>query len=95
MTFHDIPDLTREEKTAIVQKALEMLGEVFEVVQIMVSEPNPEGGTGFMYKGSGNWFARHGMAHDFIRQEVSKSHAEALSVVLPKPPEDGENWKQS
>ncbi len=57
------------------------LSEHFDAVQIMVSYPW-EGGTQPLYAGSGNWFARQGMAHDFIQLE----EAEQIAREIGKPP---------
>lgn len=82
-------DLTPEQLEAIVQKHVDALGEYFEAVQILVSHMvGPE--TGSVYLGSGNWYSRSGMAHDFLQRDK----ANTLANKMPKPPPDsGEDWK--
>lgn len=67
------------------QKAKEMisahaaqLSEHFDAVQILVSYPW-EGGTQPLYSGNGNWFARQGMARDFIELEQAEQIAREIT----------------
>ena len=64
------------------------LGEHFEAVQILVSF-NAEGRTNCLKRGVGNWYARQGMAHEFIEQATAQEHAAQLSDAL-NPPDDYE-----
>lgn len=84
--------MTPEELEEIVQKHVEGLGEHFCAVQVLVSVVD-DAGTTNVYRGSGNWFARQGMAHDFI----TRDQAETFTSKMPKPPpdNDGESWKDS
>ena len=52
-------------KAEIVKKALHDLGEHFESVQILATTVS-EGQTLRSFSGCGNWYARLGMAHEFI-----------------------------
>lgn len=60
-------DFTSEQ--LIVRKHLESLGEHFDAVQIMATKTTDDGDGGTMniILGSGNWFARYGMARMFIK----------------------------
>lgn len=72
-------DTTEAEK--IVQKAAESLGEHFDAVQIMVSW-NEEGMTKMFKSGCGNWYARQGMAHEFINADVAQDAAIQIAKKL-------------
>lgn len=67
---------------AEVEKVARRLCEDWECVQILVSRVEP-GGTGRYFFGVGNWYARQGMAHDFVKTEETRSICEAIN-----PPED-------
>lgn len=82
-------ELNRTNASAV---ALRLLGEHFDHVQILATW-NEEGTTQRHFTGSGNWYARQGMAHDFISWDKAQTAADEISKVLPKPDDDGENWK--
>lgn len=85
---------TQEEAEEILEKAASVLGEHFDAVQILASW-NEDGQTTCVKRGSGNWYARQGMAHEFINSDISQSNAYELSRVMPKPPEDdSDSWKK-
>lgn len=71
--------------TSAEAKTLEQLGarlaEDWECVQILVSRTEPDG-TGRYFFGVGNWFARQGMAHDFIGSEEARVNANEISKAL-------------
>lgn len=73
------------QKIDVVKKALHDLGEHFESVQILATFVE-EGQTLRSFSGCGNWYARQGMAHEFINQEWRRT----LPLKLPKKikPED-------
>ena len=54
------------------------LGEHFEAVQILVSFPIDMGTQPITF-GRGNWFARIGMAHDFIRRDQANQIASEIA----------------
>lgn len=60
--------------------------EHFDCVQILVSNVIPDG-TANIFKGGGNWFARQGMCHDFIRRDQAQTNADEIGRVM-KPSED-------
>jgi len=87
------PDLTPEQQMALVQSHVNQLMEHFEAVQILVSITDCEG-THNVSLGGGNWFARQGMAHQFIRHDQAQTNAHAIAKAMPQePPDDGEAWK--
>lgn len=70
--------MSREEA---LRRAVDLLGEHFDAVQVLVSY-NEDGLTRCRHLGGGNWYARQGMAHDFIKcddaQEVARQIAGAI-----------------
>jgi hypothetical protein len=81
---------------ALVRQHVNALMEHFEAVQILVSITDAEG-THNVHLGGGNWFARQGMAHQFIRHDQAQTNAHAIAKAMPRPesPDEGEEWKQS
>jgi hypothetical protein len=74
--------MTYEEAEKHLERLAADLGEHFDAIQIMVSWEKEGGGTYCTKKGFGNWFARQGMAHDFILANGAQEHAAALSAQL-------------
>lgn len=58
------------------------LGEQFANVQILVSWPSDEGGTSSLFRGSGDWYARQGLAHRFIHSDQADEAAKAIAEKL-------------
>lgn len=55
------------EAEALLKRALDMLIEHFDNVQIFCSRSNPEGdGTDRIVQGRGNWYAREGQVRDWV-----------------------------
>ena len=73
--------MTNKESEDICQKALDILGEHYDAVQIMVTW-NEESITKWSKLGSGNWFARIGMAHEFIADSEQEDMAEKLAGAI-------------
>jgi hypothetical protein len=71
--------MTPEEAKKIVDAHASQLSEHFEAVQILCSYPL-ECGTQPSFSGRGNWFARQGMAHDFISSENAEQIAMKLTA---------------
>ena len=63
----------------IVEKALGGLGEHFDACEILCSRSDPEKGTLCIKRGFGNWFARQGMAHEFIGLARAEEIADRIS----------------
>lgn len=71
------------DKEKLVDTALHQLGEHFSAVQILVSwQKEGDGGTLDLFSGTGNWYARQGMAHEFIRRDNAQVHARELRQEL-------------
>jgi hypothetical protein len=78
-------DLTPEQMLDVVRPHVTALMEHFEAVQIHVSICTPNG-TEHVNLGAGNWFARQGMAQDFINQD--RAHTEANEIAKAIPPQE-------
>lgn len=84
--------MTRDQIDEFIEAKTRELGEHFDAVQILVSW-NEESKCFNRYSGSGNWFARQGMAHDFINQDLAQENAKQISEKINPPTDDGEAWK--
>ncbi len=85
--------MTPEEIHRLVEGVATQLSEHFDAVQILVSW-NEEAICKNLYAGAGNWYARQGMAHDFINQDVAQENAKQISAKLEPPLDDAEAWKE-
>lgn len=70
--------MTKEEA---IQKACDVLGEHFDHVQILMTW-NEEGLSKYRAIGSGNWYARQGMAHMFINTDIAQDTAFQIAEQL-------------
>jgi hypothetical protein len=75
----EMTEKEKEEGQLIVEECLKKIGEHFEVVQIMASNCDGVNGTNILYKGAGNYYARLGMAHDFITSERQVTGAQLIA----------------
>lgn len=87
---------TSEELARKIDDAVNLLMEHFEAVQILATFPDTDGGTARLFRGRGNWYARMGMAHEFIDMDRAQNRGMEIAKHLPppSPPDDGEEWKQ-
>ena len=78
------PEVTEKEEAC--RKALAILQQHFDAVQILCSFQD-SGNTNRLYSGVGNWYARQGMASEFIKdneaQEVAVQIAHRLNPEDP------------
>jgi hypothetical protein len=75
--------MSDDECEKLVDSALQRLAEHFDAVQILVSwKPDGSGNTKDLFQGSGNWYARQGMAHEFIRLDEAQVKARAIGHAL-------------
>jgi hypothetical protein len=82
-----------DEAKDILEDASRKLGEHFDAIQILASW-NEESLTKAMYRGSGNWYARQGMAHEFINADIAQDTAHKIADQLNKnDSDDGDDWK--
>ncbi len=84
--------MTLEEAEKLASAAVVQLSENFDCVQVMVSSLTEQNKTLCVKRGSGNWYARQGMAHEFITDDVSESQANAIAPKI-NGPDEGEKWK--
>lgn len=84
--------MTQSEAEKLLDDAVARLGEHFDSVQILASW-NEGGLTLCSKRGAGNWYARQGMAHEFINADQAQETAHQIAQVLKPPPDEGEAWK--
>jgi hypothetical protein len=86
-------ELPIDQKAEIVRQHIAALREHFDSVQILCSHTSSIG-TEHAFLGAGNWFARQGMAREFLNQSQSETAATELAKQINPPPDtDGEAWK--
>lgn len=69
--------MTDEEKQNLwdlITSATEKLGEHFDAIQILASM-SEEDGTRTFFHGAGNWYARRGMAQEFVNVDQARTLA--------------------
>lgn len=84
---------TQERLNGLMDKMLAELGEHFEAIQILGTFVDDDGHTARASRGVGNWYARQGLAREFLDMDAAQTTAYELSQVINRPPEDGEDWK--
>ena len=67
----------------LLDQCLEILSEHLESVQIIGSFVNDGGETERVTRGVGNWYARIGMAQEFLEMDAAATTAFELSKILP------------
>ena len=70
-----------EELSKIVEKAVSDLGEHFDAVEILASNVDGEG-SDCIKRGSGNFYARLGMAQEFIDEDRAQVWAKVFDERL-------------
>ena len=85
--------MTIQEAEAILEKALAQIGEHFDAVQILASW-NEEAMSMIAKRGTGNWYARQGMAHEFINSDIAQDAAYQIAERL-NGPDEGDEWKST
>jgi len=84
--------MTSQEAETILEDAAAKIGEHFDAVQILASW-NEDGMPMIAKRGVGNWYARQGMAHEFITSDIAQDAAIQIAEKLNQKPEDGDDWK--
>ncbi len=80
-------ELPPAKQEAMVRQHVMALMEHYDSVQILCS--NARGmGTESMFLGGGNWYARQGMAHEFISQNHAHTEANEIARAI-KEEDDG------
>lgn len=80
--------MTADELANLVSRHVSQLSEHFDAVQIMASWLGPDQSTGIINKGSGNWYARHGMAQEFVDESAVRAQAFIIADELHGDAED-------
>lgn len=81
---------------AQVERAISLLMEHFDCVQVLCSRVNPDRETESYYLGAGNWHGRQGMAREFLSKDQAQTNAREIAKVMPQePPDDSEHWKET
>lgn len=70
-----------EQEKEMLDKMMVILEEHFDCIQILVSKLRPDGGTESHFRGSGNWYARQGMAYEFIDEQKSREMAQQIKIA--------------
>lgn len=83
--------MTNEEANKIIGEAAAKLGEHFDAVQILASW-NEEGISTMSSRGCGNWYARQGMAHEFITSDLAQDAAVQIAERLAELRDGGGEW---
>lgn len=79
------------EANRLLEEMAARLGEHFDAVQILVSW-NEYGLTNCAKRGVGNWYARQGMAQEFIDQDQAQTLAREVSLSqLRDDPDDDDD----
>ena len=78
-----------EDAGKMLEELSAKLSEHFDAVQIMATW-NEDGLTKCVNRGNGNWYARQGMAHEFIEQDSAQTQAREIAEQLDPPDDD---WK--
>jgi hypothetical protein len=87
--------MTHEEMLAEkVNGILRELGEHFDSVQILGTYVQDDGCTARVSMGIGNWYARQGVAREFLEMDAAVTTAHELGKVIQRPTDDGEEWKE-
>lgn len=86
------PVTSETDAEKLLETVAAQLGEHFDAVQIMVSY-NREAQTFCVKRGCGNWYARQGMAHEFINANQAEEQARQIAEVIQPPEDDGDEWK--
>ena len=84
MTTHSIDELNN-----LVLPHVHQLMEHFDAVQILATVVS-ERGSELVAIGSGNWYARRGMAEEFINRDRAVTEANELAEAIQSSQEEGE-----
>lgn len=71
-----------------IQEILDELSEHFDSIQILGTFMDEDGDTGKLSMGKGNYYARRGLASEFVEQDMAATNAYELSKILMEEEED-------
>lgn len=81
--------MTEEEADRIVEKAVNELREFFPDVQVLVSWVDDDAHeTREIFQGRGNWYARAGMANEFLNRDKGQTAAKEIADRLNQDEDD-------
>jgi len=81
------------EHVALLEAVAAQLAEYFDSVQILCTYTE-NGRTVGLKRGRGDWYARYGIAHEFINEQQAAEVGAAVSECLPgDEPDDEAPWK--
>lgn len=80
--------LTIDELNNLVLPKVHQLMEHFDAVQILATVVS-ERGTELVAIGSGNWYARRGMAEEFINRDRAVTEANEIAEAIQSSQEEG------
>ncbi len=83
--------MTIQEAEKILEAAVVQISEHFDAVQILASW-NEQSMSLIAKRGAGNWYARQGMAHEFINSDIAQDTAYQIAERL-NGPDEGDEWK--
>jgi hypothetical protein len=63
----------------ILDELLPRLMEHCDCAQVLVSFPSETRGTAHNFQGAGNWFARQGMAREFVNMDQAQTFATEIA----------------
>lgn len=84
--------MTGPEAEKLLEETAAKLAEHFDAVQILASWRH-EGLTSCAQRGAGNFYARQGMAHEFINSDIAQDNARRIAEQLKDKPDEGDDWK--
>lgn len=73
-----------QRKADIVNKCISIMSEHFDAVQVHACFLTPENQTQRLSLGSGNWYARKGMAQEFLEMDQAQTVASEIEKARPK-----------
>lgn len=77
--------MTDAEKLAVLERHVNELAEIYDHIQIMGTWLRPDNTTASHKRGSGNWYARLGMAREFLSDNEAENTAAAIASKLEPP----------
>lgn len=82
--------MTNDEAKQAIEAILSQVEERFTAVQVLATWETGQA-THFLNLGRGNWYARTGMARDFLETDQARVNANEIRQILP----DDEDGNQS
>ncbi len=67
---------------SLADGCIAQLMEHCDAVQILMTGTDGRGESWSLDRGSGNWYARQGLAHEFIDKNIAQENAHQIGMVL-------------